>query len=101
MALIFLQQHFPESVQTKMTLKAIFVPEISGQPNTTIEPISPAVALRALAPSTLVQLAANKRVAFQSLGQLVRRLPCYRLSLGTNVEAIPAVVAHFLANSSQ
>jgi len=55
-ALIYLQQHYPEKLVNSLPLRAILVPSITGKKDTYITATSPAVALRALAPSTIFQL---------------------------------------------
>ena len=100
-ALISLQAHFPTRIQSAMPIKAIVVPVVvSGQSTTTIKPISRATALSALAPSSLTQMAANNQSAFRIMGQLVRRLPCYALQLGADIDAIPRKIERFLAEQT-
>jgi hypothetical protein len=55
---------------------------------TTIEPSSPMAALRALAPSTLLQLPGEGRETMTRLSALVRRVPAYTLNAGTHMGGI-------------
>jgi hypothetical protein len=93
---IFLGQAGKFAVASRAPLRAILVPIITGQPETTIEPTSAAEALRALAPSTLLQLPNTGPGALQSLAALARSLPCLRLRLGTRLEAIAPTVRDLL-----
>jgi hypothetical protein len=63
-------------------LRAIVVPEITGDGVVALEPISPAQALRAMAPSTLFQLPWSEAATVAALGRMVRTHPSYRLRLG-------------------
>jgi hypothetical protein len=87
-ALIFLNGAFPEKVTSGFPLRAILVPRISGQPNTTIEPSSPIAALKALAPSTLLQLPGDGKETMMNLSALVRRVPAFTLNAGTQMRGI-------------
>ncbi len=89
---IFMHQHFPERVVSSLPLRAVIAPRITGRTETRIFPISPAAALRALAPSTLFQLSRENAAPFRDMAALVRALPCYRLELGTRMEEIPPVI---------
>ena len=91
-ALIFLNDEFSHKISTGFPLRAILVPEITGHPETTIEPSSPVAALKALAPSTLLQLPGSGEETMGFLSALVRRVPCYKLKAGTRLEDIPARV---------
>lgn len=89
---IFLGQVPRFTVVPRLPLRAILVPRITGRPETSVEPASQALALRALAPSTLMQLPGAGPDAFQSLARLARRLPCFQLNLGTRTADIPSAV---------
>lgn len=95
-SMVFLHRHFPGKMLAGMPLKAILVPRVTGRPETTIVPASAAAALKALAPSTIFQLAGNERPAFQALVQLVRSVPCFEIGLGTAIAEIPGTIRRFL-----
>jgi len=80
----------------KFPLRAVLVPEIHAGSETNRERISAARALRALAPSTLFQLAGDEVVDLRFLGDLVRTLPCYVLRLGSDPAGVPAAIAALL-----
>jgi hypothetical protein len=90
--IVFVGQHSRFTVRIHSPLRAILVPAISGEPTTHVEPTTSAAALRALAPSTLLQLPNDGRELLPALARLVRALPCFRLNLGTRLSGIaPAV----------
>lgn len=98
-ALLFLQDHFPEKIVTGFPIKAILVPKITGKPDTRLQKTTPIHALTALAPSTLFQLAGTGQGSFQMMSDLVKRVPCYTLELGTDIAQIPRVILEFLERS--
>lgn len=91
-----LHPEFAGLLPASRPLAAVFVPQISGGPATAIEPIGPAAALAALAPSTLLQTAAADRGALAAMAKLVRSVPCFRLSLGTERSEIAGRIRTFL-----
>ena len=95
-SMVFLHRHFPGKMVAGMPLKAILIPRITGRPETTITPGSAAAALKALAPSTIFQLAGNERPAFQALAHLVRIIPTFEIGLGTSIADIPVAIREFL-----
>lgn len=97
---IFMQEIPGMSVKTSLPLRAIVVPTITGRPETSFEPSTPAQALLSLAPSSLFQVQQTNSGAFKDLATLVRALPCYRLNLGTRFEEIPQTIQALLKNIS-
>ena len=95
-AIVFLQRHFPERLIRRFPLRAILLVRLAGRAASALTPATPAAALRALAPSTLFQLAGAGGAAFHMLGQLIRQVPCYYLEAGTDLGQLPGVVAALL-----
>ena len=95
-ALVLLHDAFREQVTAGFPLRAILVPRITGRPETTIEPSTPIAALRALAPSTLLQLPGDGRETMAQLSALVRRVPVYGLNTGTRMRGIAESVEALL-----
>ena len=95
-AIFFLQRHFPERLILRFPVRAILIPRLTGLAATSLTPASPATALKALAPSTLFQLAGAGPAAFQQLAGLIREVPCYYLEAGTDVHQIPGLIAALL-----
>jgi hypothetical protein len=90
-ALLFLNEHFPGQVVPGFPLRAVLLPKVTGRDRTSLRLASPAVALRALAPSTIFQLGADGS-ALQTMAELIRRVPCYQLDLGTHMAQIPPLI---------
>jgi hypothetical protein len=80
---------------TNLPIRAILIPQVTpGQP-TKVRPATAGEALYALGPSTIQHLALPNEFAqptINSLACLVRRVPCYHLSLGQDLRQLPQVV---------
>jgi hypothetical protein len=96
-ALVLLHDAYGDKVASGFPLRAILVPRVSGRPETTIEPSTPIAALRALAPSTLLQLPGDGQETMARLSALVRRVPAYTLHAGTRMAGIAESVEALLA----
>ena len=96
-AMLFLHQHHPQKVVLGFPIKAVLVPQITGKSDTDIRPISGGLALRALAPSSIFQLAGSGQTALKIMSNLVRQVPCYVLELGTDMVQIPDVILRLLS----
>jgi len=95
-ALVLLHDAFGGKVASGFPLRAILMPRISGGPDTTIEPSTSIAALRALAPSTLLQLPGDGRETMARLSAVVRRVPSYTLHAGTRMRGIAESVEALL-----
>jgi len=95
-ALFFLKDHFEEKICPGFPIKAVVLPRVTGQANTRVVQASSAAALLALAPSTIFQLSGAGQPAFQMLSELVRKVPCYVLELGTERAQIPGAISDLL-----
>ena len=92
----FLNDYFPEKIISNFPLKALLIPRITGKPNTTLTPTSAAAGLAALVPSTIMQLSGAGKEACQRMMNVVNKIECYYLELGTNMEEIPQVILNIL-----
>ncbi|HBB32701.1 MAG TPA: serine kinase [Cyanobacteria bacterium UBA8803] len=95
-AVYFLNDYFPEKIISNFPLKALLIPRITGKPNTTLTPTSAAAGLAALVPSTIMQLSGAGKEACQRMMNVVNKIECYYLELGTNMEEIPQVILNIL-----
>jgi len=96
-ALLFVNEHYPARVATRLPVRAVLLPRVTGLPETQWKRVSVAMTLAALAPSTIFQLPRAGTEAFQFLAAFVRRLPCFSLEVGTNLSTIPPVIERLLA----
>ena len=88
----------PDQVVTRAPVTAVLVPVQGGPPG--VEPISPAEALRHLAPTSLFQLAGPGTRDFRAIAALVRSVPCHRLHLDPDRAANPALLARVLHDAA-
>ena len=95
-ALVFLRDYAPEKLTRGFPLRAILLPRVTGLRDTRLCAATPAAALLALAPTTLLQLRTDSDEVLRKLGALVRKVPCYRLEAGTDLTQIPAVISNLL-----
>lgn len=100
-ALYFFHRCFPEKMSAGFPLRAILIPEISGQTNTKLKRVSPARGFLALSPTTIFQMPrADQADANRFLDRFVRKLPNYILELGTDLSQIPRVIIDLLKSSN-
>jgi hypothetical protein len=96
-ALAFMYGFRPERVATGFPIRAVLAPKVVGGPRTRLHPIRPAEALAALAPSTLLQLPIPDPTAFGAMAEVVRRVPSFRLELGSDLSTIAPAVREAMA----
>ena len=96
-ALLFVNEHYPAKVATRLPVRAILLPRVTGLPETRWKRVSVAMTLAALAPSTIFQLPRAGGEAFKFLATFARQLPCFSLEVGTDLSSIPPVIEGLLA----
>ena len=77
-------------------VKAVFVPELSMDKKTRIKERPAPKTLLALAPGSIFQLPDVGNDSLHAMAELLKKVPCYTLELGTNLSEIPAVIESFL-----
>jgi hypothetical protein len=95
-ALLFLHDKHPEKISRGFPARAILVPRITGQSRTIITRTLPADGLKALAPSTIFQQPWAGRFTFEIIANLVKRIPCYQMNLGTDIMALSGTIKDFI-----
>lgn len=85
-----------QTLRSRLALKGLLLPRVSGEAASALRPATPAEALRALAPATVFQLPGVGGKALAAMADLTRRLPCYHLSLGSRREDIPKLLETLL-----
>ena len=89
---------YPGQAAREGQVAAILVPEITGQPTTSLAPINRGEVLSAVLPFSLDLHdpdAARDQLDF--LVDAVEKIPCYRLLLGNNLNEVPRFLANFLS----
>ena len=95
-ALVRIPDLAPGRLTRRLGIAAIVAPTLSGV-EPAVRPISPAEALRAVAPSTIVQAGFGGGGSLATLADLVRRVPSYALVLSPDPTANAAAVDRLVA----
>lgn len=93
----YLYSDFKNHLPLKMKIKAIFIPVITFCKETTLQKATATEGIKALAPSTLFQLAYTNSQTLNLLAKLIKKCPCYYLKLGSHLDSIPEVIGNFLS----
>jgi predicted O-methyltransferase YrrM len=88
-----LHRHRPAQLRASLPVDAIVLPSIGTGERPTLRRTSAADALRAVAPSTLLQLPRAGRSDMDAMVALVRGTPAWRLELGSDMTAVPDLIA--------
>jgi hypothetical protein len=92
----FIHQLRPERVALGFSIKAILVPTVEVRRHTSLQPVSRARALAALAPSTILQLPGAGGGALEAMSRLVRSVPTYALRVGSDLDGVAAAISEAL-----
>jgi hypothetical protein len=98
-AVFFVSDRFPDRMCTGFPLRAVIAPRVT-RGKAAITRLEPAAALRALAPSTLLQLHPASPGALKSMAALVNTVPTFSLETGEDVAAIPPTLERLLEDLS-
>ncbi len=96
-ALYFLHLHYPERVVSQFPLRAILLPRVSRERNTTLRDAKPSIGVATLCPSTISQLPGASHQAIETIADICRRVPIYHIELGTDQRQIPEVISRLLS----
>jgi len=94
---IDLRRHHADRLLHSFPVRAVVVPRVEPDRPTSLEPLRPAAALRALCPTTLLQRPGAAGEALLTMGDLVRRVPCFALHLGPDRDAVVPLIEGLLA----
>ena len=88
----------PARLKPSVPIRALALPRIVDAPVTRIRPVSKAVALRMIAPSSLLMIPIGPgKQGFDKLSRLVARVPTFWLELGRDLDEIPCRVDELIA----
>jgi hypothetical protein len=96
-ALYFVSKLPTQKISSGFPIHAILIPQVTYLPETSFEKATPAMAFCAVAPSTIFQLPGAESLHSRCLGEVVRRVPCYVLKVGTDLSRIPAAISEILS----
>jgi hypothetical protein len=98
-SVVILSRVFPERLKRFIPIRALALLRVADSPKPRFRPASKGEALLALGPSSLLQIP-NRRLGvpgFRRLAELVERIPCFWLEVGSDVSATPNCVEEILA----
>ena len=95
-AVFYLHDHWPQKIATGFPVRALLLLRVAGGTTTRLRPATPMDGLKALALSTMSQLAGAGAQSLQTMNTLVHRIPCLHLELGTDLKQIPDVISRLL-----
>ena len=96
-AVVYVHEYWPENVVAGFPLRAILVSRVTrGLRKTRVTPVSSAVGLAALAPSTVFQMHTRGQDSLARMRQLVQAVPSYVLDLGSDMASTPRAISSLL-----
>jgi len=95
-AIAYLDRRGPGVVERGRPLRATIVLGAKGLASPEILPLSPAAALRAIAPGTFMNFFGHGQSELAALARLVTRVPCYRMGLAHDIDANTAALRALL-----
>jgi hypothetical protein len=96
-ALVFLNDYYPEKVSKGFQVRAVILPQVTDVIETRLKSVSSAIGLRALAPSTIMQLPGAGEQDLRWMAKFVRQVPSYILELGEDKEKIPGIILSLIS----
>ena len=96
-AVVFVEEQWPGKMSAGFPLSAILVARVdAGREATVIEPISPAMGLAALAPSTVFQMHTRGQDSLARMRMLAEQVPSFVLRAGADVSTTPRAISELL-----
>jgi hypothetical protein len=95
--LLFIQQILPKQLAFQLPIRVILLTHIVKQPKTTLSRVSPIRVLRDLIPSTLIYQPGAAHDEMRVMSELLRRVPCLQINLGSELTPIPVMIAKAIA----
>jgi len=96
-ALLFIHEALPSQMLCEpLPVRALVSPRIDVRAQTDCRPTTPGTALKALAPSSMLQSPGVSGTTLQALARLTRACPCFQLTLGADTGPAPALLSALL-----
>ncbi len=93
-AVVYVEEQWPGKMTAGFPLSAILVARIdAAREATTIEPVSPAMGLAALAPSTVFQMHTRGQDSLIRMRRLAERVPSFVLRAGADMSTTPRAIS--------
>jgi hypothetical protein len=85
--------------QPQLEIRALCLPVITYSKTTRVRTITAKEAFIGLAPSAIFQLPGSRQQLFGASANVAKRLPCYRIELGSEAEEIAATIKAFIVET--
>ncbi len=95
-ALLMLGETYSTRLARSRPVRALLVPRVTKLADTVTERISALEGIRAIAPSTMQQIAGPDPSAWRAITALARKLPSFRINVGYDLEQIPQRINQLL-----
>lgn len=95
-AVAYLQEHAPESLLARAPVRGVVLPRIVGGGAPSLVPVGRGAALTALTPNSLDEDPHLREDGFRLLAALAAAVPCHVLELGSDLAAVPPLLAGLL-----
>lgn len=93
---IYLAKWKRDLLARSLPLRAVVVPGLKPGESSRLAPLKPSVAYLAMAPTTAFQLPQAREAATTFMRRLVSAVPCFRLELGDDIDAVPQLLRELL-----
>ncbi len=98
-ALVYVNDYAPQQIVHPLPVRAILLANVAGTQATSLAPVSRMQVLREFTTSTLVYQPGAGPAEVGMMAELVRRVPCYQINLGSDLAGIPCVIQKLLAET--
>lgn len=98
-SLVLIHRYAPEQVAAALPIRAVLLARLAHRSETTWAPILSMPVWREMTTSSLVYQPGMAQIELNMMADLVRRVPCYQINLGTDLERIPDAIAHILVEA--
>ena len=91
-----IEEFSTDPVPSRLSIGALLLPHIGGSGRTEITQVSRAEAMIALAASSIYQMPGERESGFRFFGEITRRLPCFRVTLGSDPAEVAGSIGEFI-----
>jgi len=96
--LAYMNRVYPDRMAEGFPLRAVVLPRRTPQTDTQFERIASDVAYRTIVPDTVLRTLAEAPFVFRAFRELLARVDCYQMALGTDLAQIPRAILRILDN---
>lgn len=92
----YMSRHRPDRLTSELRLAGIVIPHVVADASSDVARESPARALAALAPGSMLQIDPTDSTILPRLSWLCRALPCWRLPLGPDLAQVGVMLRRLI-----